>query len=233
MPQQNQRESLSSLLSAKAICHLDPSDLTGLVIVFNSESCYHFYTNRNFRRVVESCKYICVDGIGVRLALLLRGYNVRRYHGPDVLSDIVSSGESKKYKLLGGAPELTNAEICHVFHSHVPLPISDDINRLFATALKSLEISDSAESRFFVSLGLPKQELFSGLLADYLKRTGKHGVIIPIGAAVDFYFGYKTRSSRLWQKIGLEWLPRLVREPRMFPRIIRSAIGIIRLAFGR
>ncbi len=45
-----------------------------------------------------------------------------------------------------------------------------------------------------------------------------------IGAVFDFYAGTKKRSSRFWLNLGLEWLPRLLREPRrMWERNFKSA----------
>lgn len=181
---------------------------------------------------MESCSSICIDGIGVQLALFLRGKIVRRFHGPDLLSDLVFRGQGLKFSLLGGACELAEEDVRGVFHSHIPLPVSDDINGLFVNAVEAIEMSGKPTPNYLVSLGLPKQELFSGLLANYLKRYKEKWVIIPVGAAIDFHFGYKLRSSKFWQRLGLEWLPRLVREPRMIKRLTRSVSGVIRLAMG-
>jgi N-acetylglucosaminyldiphosphoundecaprenol N-acetyl-beta-D-mannosaminyltransferase len=56
----------------------------------------------------------------------------------------------------------------------------------------------------------PKQEKWVFANKDLLDAT----VITSIGAVFDFYAGTVKRSSPFWIKIGLEWLPRLVREPK-------------------
>jgi N-acetylglucosaminyldiphosphoundecaprenol N-acetyl-beta-D-mannosaminyltransferase len=62
----------------------------------------------------------------------------------------------------------------------------------------------------FVGMTAPKQEKWVFANKDSLDAT----VITSIGAVFDFYAGTVKRSSPFWIKIGLEWLPRLVREPK-------------------
>ena len=61
----------------------------------------------------------------------------------------------------------------------------------------------------------PKQEKWVNKYKDYLKTNN----ICCIGAVFDFYSGRIKRSSTFWIKIGLEWLPRFLKEPkRLFKR---------------
>ena len=47
--------------------------------------------------------------------------------------------------------------------------------------------------------------------------------IVAIGTVFDFYAGTKKRSSDFWIKIGLEWLPRFLKEPRrLWERNLKS-----------
>ena len=79
----------------------------------------------------------------------------------------------------------------------------------------------------FVCLGLRKQETIANAIWQYFNSCDgfENATVIGVGAAVDFLGGTKIRSGRFWQSRGLEWLPRLVREPRMAPRILRSLVG--------
>lgn len=203
------------------------------MIVLNSESCYHFYSNLEFRQVIQECDAICIDGIGVRLSMLLRGYNLERYHGPDLLSDIISTGLSKSYTLVGGSSKLHQDDVINILSSHIQLPISSDTHGLALEAFESLMENSQVDLRILVSLGLPKQELFARKIKSLLEEQGLNPTIIPLGAAIDFQFGLRRRSSRVWQVAGLEWLPRLLREPRMFPRIINSILGLFMLISER
>lgn len=67
----------------------------------------------------------------------------------------------------------------------------------------------------FVGMTAPKQEKWVYVFKDKLEVRN----VCCIGAAFDFYVGNVKRSSNFWINLGLEWLPRLIREPkRLFYR---------------
>jgi len=77
----------------------------------------------------------------------------------------------------------------------------------YATVLKDLKIQQP--SIVWVGLGSPKQDY----LADFISKEIPASVI-AIGAAFDFIAGRKSEAPKLIQKFGLEWLFRLISEPR-------------------
>jgi exopolysaccharide biosynthesis WecB/TagA/CpsF family protein len=69
----------------------------------------------------------------------------------------------------------------------------------------------------WVALGLPKQERWIASHRDRLKTP----VILAIGAAIKFHNGKVVPSQRWASKAGLEWLWRLLHEPRtVWPRAL-------------
>jgi N-acetylglucosaminyldiphosphoundecaprenol N-acetyl-beta-D-mannosaminyltransferase len=66
----------------------------------------------------------------------------------------------------------------------------------------------------WVGLGSPKQELWA---AEHQERLTT-GLILPVGAAFDFHSGRARRAPRWMQRVGLEWLFRLARDPRRLTR---------------
>jgi N-acetylglucosaminyldiphosphoundecaprenol N-acetyl-beta-D-mannosaminyltransferase len=63
----------------------------------------------------------------------------------------------------------------------------------------------------FLAVGMPQQEILASLIADHPQARG---VGLCIGASIDFLTG-KERRAPLWlQKVGLEWLHRLLSDPR-------------------
>lgn len=62
----------------------------------------------------------------------------------------------------------------------------------------------------FVGMTAPKQEKWVTMHKNELNAT----ITVSIGAVFDFYAGTVKRSSDFWINIGLEWLPRLLREPK-------------------
>lgn len=78
---------------------------------------------------------------------------------------------------------------------------------------------------FFVGMGVPKQEIF----ASELNKALENKVIICVGNFLEFYFGTIKRSSKIFQKLGLEWMFRLITEPgRLWKRYL---IGIPQFIF--
>src|SRR5207248_9185072 len=70
-------------------------------------------------------------------------------------------------------------------------------------------INASGAKLLFLGIGCPKQEIFA-----FDHRQSIHAVQLCVGAAFDFHAGAKRMAPRWMQKRGLEWLYRLLREPR-------------------
>jgi len=61
-----------------------------------------------------------------------------------------------------------------------------------------------------VGMGVPRQELFMTRARDRLDIP----LMIGIGGALDIFAGDRTRAPRFWQRLGLEWLYRVLQNPR-------------------
>ncbi len=68
-----------------------------------------------------------------------------------------------------------------------------------------------------VCLGSPKQELWMAENAPRLKA----GLLAGLGGSIDLWAGRGTRAPRWMRRAGLEWLGRLLREPRRAGRMLR------------
>ena len=73
----------------------------------------------------------------------------------------------------------------------------------------------------FIAYGSPKQELWIQRNLGELKTVR---LVMGIGGAFDFIAGKKKRAPTFMQKIGLEWLFRLIQEPNRIKRIFNAAI---------
>ena len=72
------------------------------------------------------------------------------------------------------------------------------------------EVNNFKPDVLFVGMTAPKQEKWVTLNKENLNAT----ITVSIGAVFDFYAGTVERSSPFWINIGLEWLPRLLKEPK-------------------
>lgn len=72
----------------------------------------------------------------------------------------------------------------------------------------------------FIGLGAPKQEYFLSELRNQLSKlkTDTSMVLMVVGGAFDYISGYKKRAPQIVQRIGFEWLWRLINEPSRWKR---------------
>ena len=68
-----------------------------------------------------------------------------------------------------------------------------------------------------VCLGAPKQELW---MYDNASRLDV-GLMGGLGGSLDVFAGVTDRAPKIWQRLGLEWLHRCIKEPWRFKRIAR------------
>lgn len=220
-----------NILSLNNLSNIEGGTLSA---IFNTESVWHFLYNKDYREYIYSCQNLAIDGIGLKLALGFKGHYVDRFHGPDLCSELINN--RLKYDasilVLGGQEQNFDLLRDKKIDGFLPLPIMNNISdfeRSYANLSKFICIYNGKKI-IMVSLGLPKQEMFCQWLFRKFELdpliNEKEVILFPVGAAIDFLSGYKVRSSIFWQKHGLEWLPRLVREPRMLIRVFRSIASI-------
>lgn len=204
--------------------NVELSKLAGYSVIFNTESIYFFFRNPAYREYVSNCNNIFIDGAALSLVGKIFSLNLERYHGPDLLDDLEKSGLLGEAVLVGGRKENKELVDNKILKHWIDLPFLNNPNDLAQIALDEM-----GETQHFpivlVSLGLPKQEMVCYYMGQKIDQSRAH--FLPLGAAIDFRTGFAIRSSKIWRRLGLEWLPRLVREPRMFRRNVNSLIGLL------
>lgn len=171
------------------------------------------------------------DGLGVDLASLLKyGRKFKEnLNGTDFTPQILSKLTGKRIFLLGAAGGVAK-EVLGVWgkeydqHEWVGQHhgfISDDESAALAKDIKKLNVDV-----LIVAMGNPKQELW---INDYGEATGAT-LLIGVGALFDFTAGRIDRAPRILQKMRVEWLFRLLKEPvRMWRRyLIGNLVFLIR-----
>lgn len=87
---------------------------------------------------------------------------------------------------------------------------------------------DSQADMLFVGMGVPKQDIF---IYENMKKY-KIPMSFSIGGTIDFIAGKQKRAPKWMNKIGLEWLYRLLQNPRrMFKRYMIDDMKILGLAW--
>ena len=177
--------------------------------------------DQNFLAALRSADYLIPDGIGIVLASKLLGGNIdQRITGSDVMKAIAqrwNNQTGKSFFFLGSTNEVLGKirtrmgrEYPHVAVSGVYSPpfserISDDENHRMIAA-----INQASPTALWVGMTAPKQEKW---VREH-RRELHVPFIAAVGAAFDYFAGSKQQASKQLQNAGLEWLPRLMREPR-------------------
>lgn len=91
------------------------------------------------------------------------------------------------------------------------------------------KITDAKPDFLLVCLGAPKQELWMA------KMSGKLpvGLMVGLGGSLDVFAGTVKRAPEAWQKLDLEWLYRLIKEPRRIGRMMKLPLFVIEAAGER
>jgi len=176
------------------------------------------YKDQNVKRVLNRSTGNFPDGMGVAMALKLLGANFKdRVRGADFMMNLCSYSAKNGLKIfLYGSTEENLSTLKEKLLKLFPgLKIAGTISPPFRELTpeedsKFIEqINKSEADILFVSLGAPKQEKW---MAEHKGRVKP--VQLGVGAAFDFIAGTKKEAPRWVQKIGFEWLWRLIHEPR-------------------
>lgn len=85
----------------------------------------------------------------------------------------------------------------------------------------SARIAETQPHILFVAFGSPAQELW---IAEHLKKLKSVRIAMGCGGAFDFIAGERKRAPKWMQKIGIEWLFRLIQEPARVKRIWNAVV---------
>ena len=191
-----------------------------------------------FQQALHSADLLTPDGVGIVLASKILGGRIReRVTGSDIfweLSKSLNTTGGMSYFFLGST-EKTLAAIRErmtrefpniIFAGSYSPPFKTKFNEKEKRLMVEL-VNRASPHVLWVGMTAPKQEKWIYQYRDQLNVK----FIGAIGAVFDFYAGNIRRSPRIFQRYGLEWLPRLIQEPRrMFRRnFVSSPIFLLRV----
>lgn len=220
-------------VSSKNIESIVSEALTGdklsIVNTINPHSYAEAKKDNVFRAALTNSDVIIPDGSGIVLAAKkLHGANLKKIAGADLFFETMTSLNSMSGKVffLGSTEEVLKkikdrAEIEYpkvtvevLSPPYKPEFSSEDKQRF----IDSINLSSS--DVIFVGLTAPKQEKLIHDISDKLQGR----MVSGIGAVFDFYAGSVKRPKQIWLDMHLEWLVRLLGEPkRLWKRTFVSA----------
>lgn len=188
------------------------------------------FNNIEFKQVLNKSQLVFCDGYGLVLAARLAGVKgaLTRSTPPDFIEDICHWCEENSRSLffLGGIPgvALKATELLQLkypklkiysHHGYFDKQKNSEGNRVVIN-----EINKIKPDLLLVGFGMPEQELW----IEENKQILDVKIFMSVGGAFDYISGYKLRAPQFLSNNCLEWLWRLVLEPRRLWR--RYILGI-------
>ncbi len=192
--------------------------ISGQVVTINPEMVNNAVNNKEFAQIINSAELIIPDGIGVEIGLKILGYKVRRIAGIEFSYRMIEecAKNSQSVALIGAKPEIVEK---------AKQNLENEIQNLYITYAHDgyfdddTEILDNLKVRqprlVLCALGSPKQEEFIAKAKEILPNA----LFVGVGGSFDVWSGVVERAPEIYQKLGLEWLYRTVKEPKRFKRI--------------
>jgi N-acetylglucosaminyldiphosphoundecaprenol N-acetyl-beta-D-mannosaminyltransferase len=202
------------------IAELARGEKPSLVVTLGTEMVVYAQSDPRFREIVNSSALSLCDTIGVKVAARLQGADVReRVTGVDLLEPLCAMFAERAVSVyfLGAKDDTAQRAAAVLQARHPDLIVAGARDGYFEREQEpdvAAAVAASGARAIFVGLGSPRQELF---LAERLNETGC-AVGIGVGGSFDVLAGNVRRAPLLWRRLGLEWLYRLVREPRRWRR---------------
>ncbi len=227
----------TDLNEAEEICRsFLVSGKTGVVFTPNSEIVYDCVRNNELKNVINSADLIIPDGAGVVLAskILRDPLKKGKVAGIDLFERVISycAKEGVKVFLLGGRPGVAEKAAENLKKRYPGLEVAGTRDGYFE---KSGEESDEAVrtvndsgARFVgVCLGAPVQEKWI-----YENRDRFDGILLGgFGGSLDVFAGVTKRAPKIFIKLRLEWLYRLLKEPKRIGRMMKIPKFLIGCVF--
>lgn len=167
---------------------------------------------------------IVPDGIGVVKAMEMAKVPVKeRIPGVELAAHLIkTAGEKKKSVFFLGAKQFVIDALTEKVKKENPgITIAGAVNGYDRNKDEVFEeIIEKKPDLVFVALGVPAQEK---LIAKYYDRFGK-GIFIGVGGSFDVLSGTKARAPKFFIKMNLEWLYRIMKEPKRIGRFYKSNV---------
>ena len=196
---------------------------SAIAVTPNAEILLAARRDIQLRQILQRADLAVADGVGVILASRVLGQPlVHRIPGIDLASAVMEklAGKGESVYLLGAKKGVGEQAAKRLQMRYPGLRIAGVRDGYFNTddaATLRHEINTACPALLLVCLGSPRQEKWLDENAGSLH----FGLGIGLGGALDVFSGYKRRAPVIVQRVGLEWLYRLLCEPRRIGRIAR------------
>ncbi len=221
---------------------IDSREVGHYISITNTESMYHGLRSPEHGSYIRDADFSLCDGVGVIVAGWFWGHRICRLNGPVLQLEATANGVAHGWRhFFYGGKEGVADEMARRLEALYPgaifcgaycppfRPMTDDEDEALVA-----KINEARPDIVWVGLGLLKQERW---IAQHLHRV-KAPWMVGVGAAFDYHAGAIPWAPPMLRAVGMEWLFRLVLQPRLrarrywwsFVYVIEAAFsGLVRL----
>lgn len=195
---------------------------THMIVTANAEMVMLAQEERELFSIISDSDLVVADGAGVVWAARFQGdYLPERVAGYDLVQNILRSGSSYPLRvfLFGGSPgiaEKAKKKIENEYKGIMVVGVEDGFFNKEKEEAILTNIVATAPDLLLVALGVPKQEKWIKRHLDRMKVP----VVIGVGGTFDVMAGVVKRAPVWMQRSNLEWLYRLMLQPKRFLRML-------------
>ena len=200
---------------------LEAIDLTKAKVIntINPHSYCVSKKDKVFKEALKASDILLPDGVGIVWAKkIVSGTKIKKIAGNDLFLFLMQKLDTEKGSVffLGSSQETLNKikMKCSIEYPNITFGgFSPPYKTTFSeedSKIMYKEVNIHKPDVLFVGMTAPKQEKWVYAFKNHLEVKN----ICAVGAVFDFYAGNVNRSSVFWINLGLEWLPRLIKEPR-------------------
>lgn len=188
------------------------------ICVANVHTLMEAYDSPEFAKIINNADLVTPDGMPLVWMMRLKGQkDQQRVYGPTLMLHVLEAAarENIPVGFYGGKPEVLETLVSKMQARYAGLNVAYSCSPPFGELSRDEDaeiirkINLSGTRILFVGLGCPKQEIW---MAEH--RGKVNAVMLGVGAAFDFHAGVKPQAPVWMQRLGLEWLFRLLTEPR-------------------
>ncbi len=190
------------------------------IVTLNAEILYKAQSDPRLLDIINRAALVTPDGSGVVMAAReLCGREIDRVTGIDLLQELCRRAPSLGWSvyLLGAAPGVAEAAAHNLTEQYGVNVCGWHDGYFKPEELPWIlgEINEKKPDILFVGLGAPKQEFWIDENRDRLRVP----LVLGVGGCFDVISGNLKRAPLAFQRLGLEWLWRLLREPWRIKRM--------------
>jgi N-acetylglucosaminyldiphosphoundecaprenol N-acetyl-beta-D-mannosaminyltransferase len=198
---------------------IDARETGHFVAVTNPENMYHGLRIPSIGQYIRNSDFSVCDGVGVILAGLAWGHVVPRFSGPTLQLECSKYGISRRWRhfYYGGKPGVADEMARRLKEQYPGLIVCGTYCPPFGELSREEDdrvveiINEARPDIVWVGLGVPAKERW---IASHLGRLNAPW-LIGVGAAFDYHSGAIPWAPAPIRAIGMEWLYRLIVEPKM------------------